>query len=137
VRGAHPRQRGTFVEAWTRGGCTKERGRTCPRTSPNITKFLQGGCIYKWAKEKASQGKGKAQGKEAKGLAREEGCLCSWDSRHIYKGLQSIQVWLLMYQVHLYLFSLLYSCFEISKYIHLSLNWFSSGGFIQGHVDQK
>jgi hypothetical protein len=28
-------------------------------------------------------------------------------------------------------------CFEISKYIHLSLTCFPHGGFSQGHVDQK
>jgi hypothetical protein len=63
----------TIVGVWTRGGRTKERGHTCPRASPNISRILQGGRIYKWAKEKASQGKGKQQGKEAKGLARKEG----------------------------------------------------------------
>jgi hypothetical protein len=51
----------------------QREGATCPRASPNISRFLQGGHIYKWVKEKASQRKGKQQGKEAKGLARKEG----------------------------------------------------------------
>jgi hypothetical protein len=66
VREAHPRQRGASVGAWTRGGRTKERGHTCSRTSPNITRLLQGRRIYKWAKAKASskaRGKFKGQGK--------------------------------------------------------------------------
>jgi hypothetical protein len=81
VRGVHPRSRGApfvgFVQeegSPRRGGCTKERGHTCPRASPNISSLLQGGRIYKWVKAKASQSKGKQKAKEAKGLARKEGC---------------------------------------------------------------
>jgi hypothetical protein len=63
-RGA-PKAKGLFCWSLNKRGCT------CPKASPNITKFLQGGASTSGAK--ASQGKGKAEGKEAKGLAREEG----------------------------------------------------------------
>jgi hypothetical protein len=69
-------------------------------------------------------------------LAVQEGHKPS-SSRHIYKELQSIQSWVAIVPGSLVFISLLYSCFEISKYIHLSLTGFPHGGFFQGHVDQK
>jgi hypothetical protein len=87
-------------------------------TKPRREALLCKGCKTKGkAKAKGKvQAKAKARQearKEAKGLAREEGrtkakgALLQRASRHIFKGLQSIQVWLLLYQVHLYMFSLL------------------------------
>jgi hypothetical protein len=66
VRGAHPRQRGRIVGAWTRGGRTKERGRTCPRASPNITRFLQGGASTSGQRQRHLKAKAKGKGKRLK-----------------------------------------------------------------------
>jgi hypothetical protein len=64
-------------------------------------------------------------------LAVQEGCKPS-SSRHIYKELQSIQSWVAIVPGSLVFISLLYSCFEISKYIHLSLTGFPPWGVFPG-----
>jgi hypothetical protein len=58
----------------------------------------------------SSQGKGKEQRKEARGLVKEEGCIRAKGA--FVQGLvvtsirnsKASKVWLLLYQVHLYLF---------------------------------
>jgi hypothetical protein len=69
-------------------------------------------------------------------LAVQEGCKPS-SNRHIYKEFQTIQSWVAIVPGSLVFISFLYSSFEISKYIHLSLTGFPHGGFFQGHVSQN
>jgi hypothetical protein len=88
--------------------------------------------VWTQSPRKRAKARDKEEGKRlSKGrrVHQGKGRLCSRASRHINKELQSIQVWLLLYQVHLYFLSLLYLCFEVSKYIHPSLTGFSHGGF--------
>jgi hypothetical protein len=49
----------TICGVWTIGGHTKAMGHIFPRASPNSSRFIQGGRIYKWVKAKTSQGKEK------------------------------------------------------------------------------
>jgi hypothetical protein len=101
---------------FARGGAHLSIVRTKPRREALLCKGCKTKGKGKGKGQGSSKGKGKGKHKErgAKGLAREEGhtkakgAFLQWASRHIFKGLQSIQVWLLLYQVHLYMFSLLY-----------------------------
>jgi hypothetical protein len=114
VEGARVKEGAHTCGVFARGGAHLSIVRTKPRREALLCRGCKTKGKGKGQGFKQRQRQRQAQGKRAKGLAREEGrtkakgALLQWASRHIFKGLQSIQEWLLLYQVHLYMFSLLY-----------------------------
>jgi hypothetical protein len=104
----------------------------------SVHHHLEGGTLERRVQDQR-QGKGsKAQARlkakqEVKTLVKEEGrtkakgARLQGASKDIFKGLQGIREGLLMYQVHLYMFSVLYILFDF--YIHLLQTGFPHGGF--------
>jgi hypothetical protein len=91
-------------------GAPKRGGALVQRLHQTSQGFFKGGAFYKWVKAKSTQGKGKGQRKEARGLAKEEGRTKAKGA--FVQGLagtstrnsKASKVGLLLYQVHLYLF---------------------------------
>jgi hypothetical protein len=70
-------------------------------------------------------------------LTKARGVLLHKACGKVFKELQGIRKWFLLYRVHLFMFLVLYILLRGILYISAP-NWFSPWrGFFQGHVDQK